>query len=78
MTTKLKHRDTAILLAIFGGGFGVHKLYLHQYRHALLYFLFVWTNIPFFLSIYDIIKYWGQSRPSFHAQYDIHSYHDTI
>ncbi|EOT42786.1 TM2 domain-containing protein [Enterococcus dispar] len=40
-------------LAIFLGVFGAQWVYAKQYRRALLYFLFCWTIIPIFMSIYQ-------------------------
>lgn len=45
-----------ILLALFLGGFGVHKFIEGKVLQGILYFLFCWTTIPFFLTIFDIVK----------------------
>lgn len=44
------------LLAIFFGILGIHWIYAKKFKKALLYFIFFWTSIPFFLSLYDAIK----------------------
>lgn len=44
--TTTKRRDVAALLALFLGGFGVHKFYLGQIGWGLMYLFFSWTGIP--------------------------------
>lgn len=41
-----KNKTVAALLAIFLGGFGIHKFYLQKTGTGLLYLLFFWTFIP--------------------------------
>ena len=50
-------RRTAILLAIFLGGLGVHRFYLGNTIIGLLYFLLSWTFIPLFVSWVEAV-YW--------------------
>lgn len=45
-----KNRITAALLALFLGGFGVHKFYLGQSGVGIIYLLFCWTFIPALLA----------------------------
>lgn len=52
-----KSKVVAVGLAVFLGWFGAHKFYLGKTKHGLLYAVFFWTTIPFFLGIYDGIKY---------------------
>lgn len=44
-----------ILLAVFLGGIGIHKLYARHYTSFVLYLLFSSTGIPVFLTIFDVI-----------------------
>lgn len=44
-----------LVLAFFGGGFGLHQFYNGKILKGFLYLLFAWTFIPGFLSIIDII-----------------------
>ncbi len=39
-----------VLLALFLGGFGIHKFYLGQTGMGLLYLIFSWTGIPWVLG----------------------------
>lgn len=40
-----------IVLALFLGGFGVHKFYARKTGMGLLYFVFCWTGIPQIIAI---------------------------
>lgn len=52
-----KSRSTAIILALFTGGFGGHKFYLNRPMSGILSLLFCWTFIPAILAIIEIILY---------------------
>ena len=41
-----KNKIVAALLALFLGGFGVHKFYLKRIGTGVIYILFFWTFIP--------------------------------
>lgn len=60
-----KSKGIALLLAIFLGGFGIHRFYLGQSGAGILYLLFFWTLIPFFLSLIDIIGLLTKSKDEF-------------
>lgn len=47
-------RTTAILLALFLGGLGIHWFYLRRPGHGLIHLLFCWTLIPSLVAIVDI------------------------
>ena len=63
-----KSRTTAILLALFLGGFGIHKLYLGV-GNWWLYLLFFWTLIPALIAFIEMIQYIIMSDEAFHAKY---------
>ena len=44
-----------ILIALFLGGLGLHKLYARRYAAFVLYLLFSGTGIPVILTVLDII-----------------------
>ena len=50
-----KSKGVTILLALFLGGFGIHKFYLDQAFWGILYLLFCWTFIPAIISLFEII-----------------------
>lgn len=64
-----KDRVTAILLAIFLGGLGVHKFYLGQAGLGILYLLFCWTFIPALIALIEAIVYLCTDEQSFHLKY---------
>ena len=52
----MKSRSTAILLAIFLGGIGIHKFYLNKPGVGLMYLMFCWTFIPGIIAVFDILS----------------------
>jgi TM2 domain-containing membrane protein YozV len=50
-----KNSTTAVLLAVFLGGLGVHKFYMEQPGIGILYLLFCWTGIPEVLGILEAL-----------------------
>jgi len=50
-----KSKGVAALLALFLGGFGIHKFYLDQVFWGILYLLFCWTFIPAIISLFEVI-----------------------
>lgn len=55
VNSSRKSKGVAILLALFLGGFGVHKFYLNQAFLGILYLLFCWTFIPAIISLIEVI-----------------------
>lgn len=53
----IKNKMAAGLLAIFLGGFGVHKFYLGKIGMGILYVLFFWTGIPAIIGFIEGIIY---------------------
>lgn len=53
----MKKKTTAILLALFGGGLGLHKFYLGRPLQGVLYLLFFWTFIPAIIALFEAIYY---------------------
>lgn len=50
-----KSKGAAVLLALFLGGFGIHKFYLNQIFLGIVYLLFCWTFIPAIISFFEAI-----------------------
>lgn len=48
-----KNNTTAVLLALFLGGLGIHKFYLGQSGMGILYLLFCWTYIPAIVAFFE-------------------------
>ena len=66
----MKSKTTAILLAFFLGGLGIHRFYLGQNGRGLLYLLFSWTGIPLVISIIDAFMLLIMSEESFTKKYN--------
>ena len=64
-----KSRIAAALLAIFLGGFGVHKFYLARPVQGILYILFCWTFIPAIIGFIEGIVYLCMSDIGFERSY---------
>ena len=68
-TIPAKSRSIAILLAIFLGGFGIHKFYLNKPGQGVLYLLFCWTFIPAIAGLIEAIIYLCHDDRSFQQKY---------
>ncbi|WP_267904187.1 NINE protein [Aurantiacibacter sediminis] len=64
-----KSRVAAAILALFLGGFGVHKFYLGRVAAGILYLLFFWTFIPAIIAFVEFIIYLTMSDEAFAAKY---------
>jgi TM2 domain-containing membrane protein YozV len=66
----MKTRIVAILLALFLGGVGIHKLYLGKILTGVLYLLFCWTFIPAILALVDIVILLTMTDDKFNEKYN--------
>src|SRR5882757_336661 len=66
----MKSKSTGAMLAIFLGGFGVHKFYLGETGSGIFYLLFCWTFIPLVLGIVQGLNLLGMSQAVFDARYN--------
>lgn len=64
-----KSRSTAILLALFLGGVGIHKFYLNRPGAGIVYLLFFWTCVPLVISFFEAIRYLLMSESTFKEKY---------
>lgn len=64
-----KNKLVAGLLALFLGGFGIHKFYLGKIGMGILYLLFCWTFIPSFVAFIEAIIYFATSDENFARKY---------
>ncbi|MDD4983729.1 MAG: TM2 domain-containing protein [Candidatus ainarchaeum sp.] len=64
-----KDKLTAGLLAIFLGGFGVHKFYLNRVGLGILYLVFCWTFIPAIVGFIEGILYLISTDDEFQKYY---------
>ena len=68
-TASGKNRVAAALLAIFLGGFGVHKFYTGKVGMGVLYLVFFWTAIPAIVGFIEGIIYLIMSDAEFAAKF---------
>ena len=64
-----KSRGVAIVLALFLGGFGIHKFYLNQVFLGVLYLLFCWTFIPAIISLFEALMLLFTDESEFHRRF---------
>jgi TM2 domain-containing membrane protein YozV len=57
------------LLALFLGGFGIHKFYLGQTALGVLYLVFFWTFIPAIVAFVEAIILLSMSDDEFNRRY---------
>lgn len=69
----MKNKMTAGLLALFVGGFGVHKFYLGQAGIGVVYLLFCWTGIPGIIAFIEGIILLTMSDDDFNAKYNVNA-----
>jgi len=68
-TSSPKSKLTAGLLALFLGGFGVHKFYMGSWGWGLVLLLFCWTYIPAIIALFDGIRILVMSEETFAEKY---------
>jgi TM2 domain-containing membrane protein YozV len=59
----------AVLLAMFGGFFALQYFYLGDRRRGLKYLAFFWTAVPWFIGLYDTVKFARLDAQEFDAKY---------
>ncbi len=66
-----KTRGITILLALFFGGFGVHRFYLNRPGSGVLYAVFFWTFIPAIVALIEILLLLMMSNREFDRKYNM-------
>ena len=66
----MKNRTTAIILALFLGGLGIHRFYLNAPVRGFLYLIFCFTFIPAILGFCTGIRLMFMSDREFNAAYN--------
>jgi len=64
-----KTKFKAIIIALFFGGFGLHRAYTGQ-RGLILSILFFWTGIPALIALIDIIIYASMSEKKWNKKFN--------
>ena len=57
MIVTEKSKPTAILLALFLGGFGAHKFYMGHWGWGIIYIATCWLWIPFIVALLEAVRY---------------------
>ncbi len=57
-----KDPTTALLLALFLGGLGIHHFYLNKIGLGILYLIFSWTLIPLIVALIECFFIRGRVR----------------
>lgn len=57
-----KEEIIGVLLALFLGGFGIHKFYLRQNTAGIFYLIFCWTGIPAIIAFFECFFMPGRVR----------------
>lgn len=65
----MKNRGIAILLALFLGGFGIHRFYVGQVAWGFIFLLFCWTFIPSVFALFDVIRWSLMTEEKFQSRY---------
>jgi TM2 domain-containing membrane protein YozV len=66
----MKNKIVAALLALFLGGFGIHKFYLGQIFKGFIYLIFFWTFIPAVIAFFEFIILLVMSDEDFNKRYN--------
>ena len=66
-----KDELVGVLLALFLGGFGIHKFYMGQTGAGVLYLIFSWTGIPAIIGFVECFFMPGRVRAYNAAQAQI-------
>lgn len=65
----MKSKSTAVLLAFFLGGLGIHHFYLKTGK-GLIYLIFCWSFIPAIIAFFESIILLFQSQSDFDRKYN--------
>ena len=67
----VKSKIAAGLLAIFLGGFGIHKFYLGKTGMGILYLVFFWTYIPAIIAFVEGLIYLCSNDENFQLKHHV-------
>ncbi len=65
----MKNRGTAIVLALFLGGLGIHRFYIGQIGWGFIFMIFCWTFIPAIVAFIDAIRWAAMGEKKFQERY---------
>ena len=70
----MKEKNIAGLLALFLGGFGIHRFYLGQTGLGIFYLVFFWLPFMWIIGLIDAIAFFAMDRQVFDAKYNNAAY----
>ena len=71
----MKEKNVAGILALFLGGFGVHRFYLGQTGLGVFYLIFCWLPLIWILGLIDAIVFFSMDKEAFDLKYNRKHYH---
>jgi TM2 domain-containing membrane protein YozV len=66
----MRNKNTAAILALILGVFGVHRFYLGQTFLGIIYCMFFWTGVPALLGVIDAVLLAVMNDTLFDAKYN--------
>lgn len=66
----MKEKNVAGILALFLGGFGVHRFYLGQTGLGVFYLIFCWFPIMWVVGLIDAIAFFSMDQDKFDKKYN--------
>jgi TM2 domain-containing membrane protein YozV len=73
----MKEKNVAGILALFLGGFGVHRFYLGQTGLGVFYLIFCWLPLIWILGLIDAIVFFSMDKEAFDLKYNRNHYQLT-
>lgn len=70
----MKEKSVAAILALLGGGFGLHKFYLGNITAGILYLVLAITGITFLIAFFEFFGLLFMSQRRFDAIYNTERY----
>jgi len=67
----MRTKFTTVILALFLGGFWVHRMYLWQVGLWFIYLIFCLTFIPWIIALIEVFYFWFMSQEKFDNKYNI-------
>ncbi|NBC07433.1 MAG: NINE protein [Bacteroidetes bacterium] len=66
----MKEKNVAGILALFLGGFGVHRFYLGQTGLGIFYLIFFWFPVMWIVGLIDAIAFFSMDSEDFDRKYN--------
>ncbi len=73
----MRDKNIAGILALFLGGFGVHRFYLGQAGLGFFYLIFCWFPLMWIIGLIDAIAFFAMDTDNFNIKYNKNYYRTT-